>query len=192
MIGLTTAVGLALVGASNCCIPGRNAWRGWQAIRTPACLISAPPAPPVGSRRCCWPLQVLRRCSSFRCAVIGVDDYHGRYRVWIWTAIACLLVSLGETDEACLFRSKGCAAVRPAWSGVSESIVWPTVVGTLLAVAGVRLLVEVWRCRGAVAPLLTSSVAFLVSAATNNGWLIHVAELRTGRWSSGAVGSSVT
>ncbi len=42
-----------------------------------------------------------------------VDDYHGRYRVWIWTAIGCLLASLVETTSAA--RWPKAFAGAPRW-----------------------------------------------------------------------------
>ena len=99
-----------------------------------------------------------------------VDDYHGRYRVWIATALGCLLVGLGETTSAfALVRQLGRRAVES--SGLDETIVWPAALVGLGCLAAIRLLFEMWRCRWAVVLLLLSASGFAVAAAVDHGWL---------------------
>jgi hypothetical protein len=101
-----------------------------------------------------------------------VDDYYGRYRVWIWTALACLVVSLGEASSLPML-ARGLFDRAAQASNVSEPLVWQACVATLLAVAGLRLALEMWRCRGALALLMVCAASFLVAAAANHGWLLR-------------------
>jgi hypothetical protein len=102
-----------------------------------------------------------------------VDDYHGRYRVWIWTAIVCLAASFGETTSVAALAREMCRRAI-SWSNASEALVWPSIVATVLAIAGVRILLEVRRCRTAVGLLAAGGVSFLAAAATSHGWLERV------------------
>jgi hypothetical protein len=96
-----------------------------------------------------------------------VDDYHGRYRVWLWAMLACLLLSIDETTAAhrVLYVAVGRLA---AWVGVSSVALGRSVLAVMLCGFAVRLLVEMWRCRAAcsalacAAGLLTASVAIQV------------------------------
>jgi uncharacterized membrane protein len=102
-----------------------------------------------------------------------VDDYHGRYRVWIWTAVACLAMSLGEaTNLATLLR--GLSDRAAVACGANEAVVWPATLGLILGLAGLRLLLEIRRSHGAVALWMLAAGLFLLATATDRGWLIHV------------------
>jgi hypothetical protein len=120
-----------------------------------------------------------------------VDDYHGRYRLWMWTAIACLAVSLGEATSIGAAVEGPCRRAA-AWSGMSETLVWPAVVGTLLAIAAMRLLVEIRQCRAAIVLLAACGLGFAVAAATSHDWWIQVSEanrrlVARGSWLAGYV-----
>jgi MFS family permease len=120
-----------------------------------------------------------------------VDDYHGRYRVWIWTAIGCLLASMVETTSASTLAQGLCRRAAAA-CGVAETVAWPAALATVLSAIAIRLLVEVRRCRLAVAAGIASAVAFLLATAVDHGWLIHASgPLRTplerGSWLVGYV-----
>ena len=104
-----------------------------------------------------------------------VDDYYGRYRVWIWTAVACGLVGLGETTNlAALFR--GLSDRAAAACGIRATVVWPSALGAVLALAGLRLLVEVRRSRGTVALAVLAMALFALAAAIELGWVSQVPE----------------
>lgn len=124
-----------------------------------------------------------------------VDDYHGRYRVWLWTALVCLLASLGETtDVAHLFRVL-CERAAES-SGIDGGLVWPITLGVLLTIVAVRLLLEMRRCRLAVMGLLASTAAFVVATCVTFD-VISVSELQQplvmrGSWLVGYVLSLAT
>jgi hypothetical protein len=101
-----------------------------------------------------------------------VDDYHGRYRVWIWAAIGLMLVSMTETSTAGQ-PVRGLGIRLFAWLRMRESIAWPAAVLGIVAIAYVRLLCEMWRCRTAAALWTLASGAFVAAAAAEYGWLFH-------------------
>jgi hypothetical protein len=120
-----------------------------------------------------------------------VDDYHGRYRVWIWTAIACMAVSFGEATSATTAVRSLCGRAAIACN-VTEAVLWPALAGTLLAVFMLRILVEVWRCRGSVALLTLAGASFFAAAAIHHGWFVPLAEpnrimAERGSWLAGYV-----
>jgi hypothetical protein len=85
-----------------------------------------------------------------------LDDFRGRYRVWVWATVAFLLVHL---DLACQFHqslaSVWQAASRPVgsdWLGRAWPLAYTAVLGSLL----VRLILEV-QLRSASGALLASS-----------------------------------
>ena len=120
-----------------------------------------------------------------------IDDYHGRYRVWIWMCLAALVASGVETaDLAKLAHSLvGQAA---AASAVDVALVWPLAVAALLAAIGVRLLIEVRRSLPAGGALVLSAMLFLAGAVIERTGLgefsnISVLLVARGLWLAGYV-----
>lgn len=98
-----------------------------------------------------------------------VDDYHGRYRVWIWMFAACLMASLAETTE--LGRlARGLCRLAADWSSVRNDVLWPATVGLVATAICVRLWFEIRRCPTAVAALVGTVLCFLFAAAACHDW----------------------
>ena len=78
-----------------------------------------------------------------------IDDYFGRYGLWIWMAAACVLASLDATTglhrvaQYALMKATGTAM----WG--DGSIWWISVYALLGLVVGGRALIDMWPCRGA-------------------------------------------
>jgi hypothetical protein len=104
-----------------------------------------------------------------------VDDYHGRYRVWIWTAIGCLSVSLAESSDVALLVHGVCRRAAGMFS-LSDQFVWPAIAGSVLTATGMRLLVEVRKCRVAILALSLSAASLILTASLEHGWLIKVSD----------------
>jgi hypothetical protein len=91
------------------------------------------------------------------------DDYHGRYRVWLWAAALWAAMSLDEgaslheglTEVASHFGAQQGYGGGPIW--------WVAAYGLLFAAVGTRLFLEMRCCRLSSASLLTA-VACYVSA----------------------------
>lgn len=120
-----------------------------------------------------------------------VDDYHGRYRVWIWTAIGCLWASLAETADVAELARGACRRAADLCS-LSEAALWPAVLGTVLVASGIRLLVEVRKCRLAAIALVASAASFLLAAAVDRAWLEGISDankplVERGSWLMGYV-----
>jgi len=75
------------------------------------------------------------------------DDYHGRYRVWLWAAMCWFLMSLDET--ACLHE--GFKELMAHWTGTrvfgDGSIWWVAPYVFLFGAVGSRLLMDMLECR---------------------------------------------
>lgn len=98
-----------------------------------------------------------------------IDDYHGRYRVWIWILAVCLVASLAETTG--LGRlARGMCQLAADWSTLRNEVLWPTTVGLIAAAMGVRLFFEIRKCRWTVAALAATVLCFLVAAAAHQDW----------------------
>lgn len=120
-----------------------------------------------------------------------VDDYYGRYRVWLWTALGCLLASLAETTDVAPLARGLCRKIAE-FGSLSAAVVWPATWAVVLITAGIRLSVEVRRCKTAIALLVFSVGCFLLAAAVEQGWPAALADegrplLHRGSWLVGYV-----
>ena len=114
-----------------------------------------------------------------------LDDYHGRYRVWILAAIVCLVLSLAEsTAMTALIR----AMVRQGtdWAHIRFNVVWPATVAVLATAMGLRLAIEMRRCRPALAAWALSGLSFVTSAAVYWRWPVIVGEASMPIWGRGS------
>lgn len=114
-----------------------------------------------------------------------IDDYHGRYRVWIWISFACLAASLFETTrlERLVRGLSGLAAER---FSISNDVLWPSFVGVIAAAVGLRLFFEIRRCPSAIGALAASAVSFVAAAAAYHGWPVTPTSASLCYWSRGS------
>jgi len=120
-----------------------------------------------------------------------VDDYHGRYRVWLWTTFGCLLAALFETTSAAHLVDLLWFSLA-AWTGAGETLVARITLGTLATLAVVRLTCEIWRSRWAVFLLLIAGTMFTASLVAQVGpWLtvenVEAVLIWRGIWLAGYV-----
>ncbi len=102
-----------------------------------------------------------------------VDDYHGRYRVWIWMSLACWMGSLGETTDVGHVVRGVCRRLAD-YSGASDYTLWYALGFLLLVGFGIRLAIEMRRCRLAVLALKCSLAAMVLSSTVRHGWLFDL------------------
>jgi hypothetical protein len=103
-----------------------------------------------------------------------VDDYHGRYRIWIWTAFACLLASLDETTDVGRLAQGACRRAAN-FSGIAESRLWAISIAIVCGVLAVRLLIEVRHGKLALITLVLATVSYFAGVAIDSPWLpIHL------------------
>ncbi|HEX5445747.1 MAG TPA: hypothetical protein VFW87_18115 [Pirellulales bacterium] len=99
------------------------------------------------------------------------DDYHGRYRVWRWTALVWLTLSIdaGSTLHEAFSEVMSYATGRRGWG--DGSLWWIGACALLLAYVGGRLLLEMRVCRLSTAALLLAAICYAVTAAARFHWL---------------------
>jgi hypothetical protein len=119
---------------------------------------------------------VLLTAAAMAMAIHGVrrhriDDYDGRYRVWIWAAAGCALMSadavagLCEAFQLTMIRLTGAVLV-------GDGRIWSWFPGLiLLCVVGARLAIDIWQCRLSTLASFFSIVCYSFSAAIGGGWL---------------------
>jgi hypothetical protein len=121
-----------------------------------------------------------------------IDDYRGRYRIWLGAALACLVLSansvtgLHEMMSDVLTRATGWSALRDgaAW--------WMALAGLPLTWIVIRVMLDIRECRIAAALLAGAVVCYGVSAASFLGYgprvearvqpIIMAAPLLLGHW----------
>jgi hypothetical protein len=99
-----------------------------------------------------------------------IDDFRGRYRVWLAAALACLVLSansvsgLHEVLTDVLGRVTGWSALRngAAW--------WLMLAGLPLAWIFVRVLLDIRECRVGAALLVGSAISYAISAISFFGF----------------------
>lgn len=101
-----------------------------------------------------------------------VDDYHGRYRLWLWAAACWLVMSLDET--ASLHEGfKELMSHLTGWRLFGDgSIWWVLAYGAVLGTIGVRLLLETRDNKAAVTLLSLAAVAYCVAVLAQLGWIL--------------------
>lgn len=91
------------------------------------------------------------------------DDYQGRYRVWLWTAFCCFVMSVDEGSSL----HEGFKEMMTVVTGTrilgDGSIWWVIPYGFLIGSVGTRLLVETHRCRLSTACLIGTATCFAVA-----------------------------
>lgn len=99
------------------------------------------------------------------------DDYHGHYRVWLWTAMCCFLLSM---EQACNLRA-GFSQMAIRLTGTplygDGAAWWLLAYGFLFGAVGARLLIDVFANRVSVAALLIALASYGVCAAFRFGFV---------------------
>lgn len=107
---------------------------------------------------------------SVRCH--RVDDYRGRYRVWLWTAL-CWFVA--ASDQAANLH-QGVQQMMVRLSGTAlygDGDLWWIIAYLLLATAiGSRLLLDMWECWLSTAVLLLAAATYLATALLRLGVVV--------------------
>jgi hypothetical protein len=100
-----------------------------------------------------------------------LDDYRGRYRMWLCMVPVLLLLSLEQTAAL----SETLQSSLRAWTGwgILESgrSYWPLLLAGLLGLLASRLAIETWRCRLATAGVGLALALAWASSAVGLGWL---------------------
>jgi hypothetical protein len=100
------------------------------------------------------------------------DDYHGRYRIWVWAALCWLVMSIdecGSLHEGFKEMMAHLTGTRIAGDG---SLWWAGAYLLVLGGVGVQLLLDMKECRSSTAAFLATGVAYAVAVAAQLGWLM--------------------
>jgi len=95
-----------------------------------------------------------------------VDDYRGRYRVWLWTTAALVWLSLDAATglHDALGLAITFAAGQPAASAslaATTTMTWLAIYSIVLGTLGIRLSIEVWPSLPSFAALLIAGLLYL-------------------------------
>jgi hypothetical protein len=99
-----------------------------------------------------------------------LDDYHGRYRVWLWAAACWLWLSIDEA--ASLHESLQSSLAVLANQGPREAeLVTFGLYGLIVGGVALRLFFEMRACRTAVMAIVFAGLTFAGAIAAHFGWL---------------------
>ena len=104
-----------------------------------------------------------------------VDDYRGRYRVWMWASISCWLASVDATAGVHHALRGGLVHLAGTPLFGDGSIWWISLYALVPGSVGARLLMDMWACRTASTALILAGGGYTLAAALALG-LIRIAE----------------
>ena len=99
------------------------------------------------------------------------DDYHGRYRVWFWGALLFFAMSIdeaGSLHEGFKEMMSGLTGMRLAGDG---SLWWVLAYLLVGGVIGVRIVLDVRRCRAAITCLLLTAACYVAAVVVQLEWV---------------------
>lgn len=100
------------------------------------------------------------------------DDYHGRYRIWVWAALCWLVMSIdecGSLHEAFKEMMAHLTGTRIAGDG---SLWWAGAYALALGAVGIQLLLEMRVCRSSTAAFVATAASYGVAVAAQLGWIM--------------------
>jgi hypothetical protein len=122
-----------------------------------------------------WLSAVVLALAAASCLLIytlrrhRIDDFQGRYRVWLAAAVACLLMSLESVAPVHRLLA-GVAAYHTGWTALRGHAAWWLVLGGLpLGWIAVRAWLDARESRLAAAALGTATGAYVVALASYLG-----------------------
>ena len=107
-----------------------------------------------------------------------VDDYGGNYRVWLWAALCCVLLSVDETASLHEGFKKLMIVVTGTTITGNGSIWWALPYGFLLGAVGSRLLVDMWPARLSTGAFIATAVCYAVAVVAELQWILPEAGAR--------------
>jgi len=101
-----------------------------------------------------------------------IDDYRGRYRIWLWTAAALTWLSIDAATG--VHNSIGLGLTLVAGQKVvttsviaASALTWIAVYGLIFGTLGLRLVFELWNSRLGLSALLVAAFLYCDSALLN-------------------------
>jgi hypothetical protein len=101
-----------------------------------------------------------------------LDDYHGRYRVWLWAAFCWFTMAIDESGSL----HESFADMMSYLTGQSflshGAIWWIGAYVLMLGAVGLRLLLDMRCCLTSTAALLAAALAYVVAVLTDSGLIL--------------------
>lgn len=94
-----------------------------------------------------------------------LDDYRGRYRIWLWAAICWFVMSIDESGSLHEGFKEFISHLTGRRLFGDGSIWWAMSYGLVLGVVGIYLLLEMRACKSSTFSLLLSAVSYAVAVA---------------------------
>lgn len=113
-----------------------------------------------------WVASFLLLASAFFCFQVfqvrrfRADDFSGSYRVWIWLAFGFVLASVDATARVSPVMASLIAAQWESGFLSRDRNVWLLLVGMPATLAGLRLVIEIWRSRVALGSIMIAGTAY--------------------------------
>jgi hypothetical protein len=96
-----------------------------------------------------------------------VDDYRGRYRLWLWAAAALLLGSIDATSHLHNIARGLLVALTGTTLYGDGAIWWMIVYAVGFGALAVRLLIEMWQCRASAVAWASAAACYAIAAAVS-------------------------
>jgi hypothetical protein len=166
-----------LLLAAAAIIAGLEAVYAWTVERAAAgaAVAAALDVAAKGSLACWFSSLMLLAASVAALLVYTVrrhrtDDYHGRYRIWLWAAACWFLLA---TDQAASLR-EGFSSVMIRWVGTplwrDGALWWIAIYVLLFGAIGSRLLLDMRPSRLSIAALTAALLGYGLALACHLGW----------------------
>jgi hypothetical protein len=130
-----------------------------------------------GSGLAAWFSSVVLLFTGLTCVLVlsirrhRIDDIRGRFRIWRWAALACLLVSVNCVTAGHALLADVATHVT-GWSMLRDGAAWWLVLaGAPLAWIALRTLLDVVECRLAALLLITAGGCYAAALASFLGWI---------------------
>ncbi len=96
-----------------------------------------------------------------------VDDYRGRYRLWLWAAAALLLGSIDATAHVHNITRGLLVTLTGTKLYGDGSIWWMIVCAVVFGALAVRVLIEIWPCRASATAWISAAVCYAMAAVVS-------------------------
>ena len=100
-----------------------------------------------------------------------IDDYPGRYRIWLWAAIGWIALSINTTAPLHGAYVDLMTHLTGRTAGPQGAYWWLAPVAIVFGAIGAGVLIDVRRCRMAFVTLALAHGAWAAALAVNFGWL---------------------
>lgn len=107
-----------------------------------------------------------------------IDDYQGYYRVWLWAATCCFLMSIDEGSSLHEGFKELMAYVTGTRLWGDGSVWWVVPYGFLLGAVGTRLLLDMRQCWLSSAAFVGAGACFTTAVLAQLGWILPDAGAR--------------